>query len=466
MPSLHPLPVPPALLSRACEQVDRRVGRLPFQCGDRSVGRDLVAAALEELNAEPTRTLALRHRVADGGRVQADGLDRHLAQRGFADGGAAAAVGGVLVQAGIAQKSSVTDRRSRRILPAIRLLPAWTWTVVTAHRDPFPGTVMAGDGDPAAPVWTDLCPVCRAGTLRPVTGQRLYGIAETDFTACTSCGARFVPKAGRFTLVAIAKKQDPLQADLLNCSLTPAEWQAVAQGEDVRVAGSPKTRTTIATGRKDGRSGGSRAARGRLALEVGSQIRYFSLLPVHVSRSSIRDLFAKRQEPLREILRHAAYAGIAQEAAERYRHYLDVPVGPFLLGLKDRRDASYRKFLNRYGDSTFCTFRTTASRVAEQRGVFVVATNDGTVLAAGASLRPFCETINGDLGDLSPPACYLDGDPDRCRVNSLLCSRSSRAGLFVHPLDDRDGIARIAAELTARLPATGSGSADDPARSL
>ena len=75
MPPAHYLPIPPGLRSSACDTVSRRVAPLPFVRDGIEVSCDLIAASMEVLNAEATRTLAIRQRTGADGRVQIfDGL--------------------------------------------------------------------------------------------------------------------------------------------------------------------------------------------------------------------------------------------------------------------------------------------------------------------------------------------------------------------------------------------------------
>ena len=446
MTTPHSLPIPPEIISRACNQIAREIRRLPFVRNGVEINCELVAAAMEELNAEANRTLAIRVRIKKDGRVAVDGLDRHLAYRGFCSPDASEVITGILNEACITGKASIADSRTHRFVRAVRLSPAWAWTVATDNAGKSSHIVGMGRWTGEAPAWTSLCPVCRTGRLDQGAGGRLFGVRETEYLLCVSCGARFVPDAGKFRLVAIARKRDPLWDRLLNRKLSGDEWQEIA------LYGHPDTvlqgsRKPDAKWKRQEKFSTVPAGKGRLAVEAGDSTLYFTALPLQFSRGSSRDLFSKRREPLRKILSHPAYAGIAGEALERYHHYLDVPIGPFLLGLKDRSDMDYLKFLNPYGDGKFCMFRTTAFGIAEETGVFVVA-KDSAVQAAGVSLRPFRETINDHLGNISPAACYLDGDPELCRINAHVCgNRKSGGGLYVHVVGNESEIRRILTEV-------------------
>jgi hypothetical protein len=80
--------------------------------------------------------------------------------------------------------------------------------------------------------------------------------------------------------------------------------------------------------------------------------------------------------------------------------------------------------------------------------VFVVAVK-GEIRVTGPCRTVFSHLVNDELGWLSPETCYRDGDPARCRINALLCSHRKEGGIYVHPVEDEDEVARIVRELNA-----------------
>jgi hypothetical protein len=148
------------------------------------------------------------------------------------------------------------------------------------------------------------------------------------------------------------------------------------------------------------------------------------------------------------IIRLPSYRHLAQVVQDDYAHYLDIPVGFFLSELKSQKDVFYREFLHNYGDETFCICRTDTGGIAAERGVFVIAAR-GEIRATGPCRTAFSQLVNDELGWLSPETCYRDGDPVRCRINALLCSHRRDGGIYVHPVEDDDEIARIVRDLNA-----------------
>ena len=443
MATQHTLPVPPDLLARARERVSAACGRLLSSHDGIAIDDGILAAAMEELNAEPNRTLALKARAGKDGKVTVDGLDRHLAARGFPGAGTADEIARVLAGAGITGNVSVADRRSRRFVKGVRLLHNWTWTVGdcrVGRQSAMVPQSPAGE----KPAWTDVCPVCRNGRLEPTESQRLFGVHATEFLACAYCGARFVPDAGRFRLVAIVRDRDPDRARLLNRTFAPDEWQASGRGgEGPDRPGREMRRQTVA-GPNAHAARGREEAGTRVAVDARGRTFWFSLLPLQFGRGTISDLFSERRDTLRELLGLPEYRDVAEPFRTRYRGYLDTPAGFFLSELKNRRDPAFLQILNPCGDSVFCSFRAAESDPAGKRGVYIII-RDGAVAASGACLRPFREMVDQKFGSLEPASCYRDGDVEACRINALVCgNRKAGGGIYVYTAGTDEEILALA----------------------
>jgi hypothetical protein len=269
--------------------------------------------------------------------------------------------------------------------------------------------------------------------LNAVTGQRLFGIPATGFLVCTHCGAKFVPEDNKYRLVSIARKKDPLWGRYLNTTMSSDEWEAIARDVMPR---ETTQRTRERGGFRQKSSSGTREKNlentiGRLAVPVGTRTLYFTMLTLQYRWQGIHDLFSRNKTPLNAIIRLPSYRHLAQVVQDDYAHYLDVPVGFFLSELKSRKDVFYGEFLHKYGDETFCKFRTDTGGIAAEGGVFVVAVK-GVIRMTGPCRTAFSHLVNDELGWLSPDTCYRDG-----------------GGIYVHPVGDEDEIARIVGELNA-----------------
>jgi len=448
MSTAHYLPIPPGLRSSACDTVSRRVAPLPFVRDGIEVSCDLIAAGMECLNAEATRTLAIRQRTGADGRVQVDGLDRLLANRDFSNPEISEIVSKTLKDAGIGEPAVVSDWRSHRTFRGIRLLPAWTWHFSSdgKHQGIPQGT--AAPGPDAPPVWTELCPVCHNGTLSMVTGQRLFGIPETDFLACTHCGAKFVPAGDQFRLVAITRIEDPLWKRNLNTTRTPHEWADIASQikTNTRTGSSGNVSPAKKMTHDTGPSPFTRMKDGTLGFTQRNQTHYFRPLHLEISRGTVPGLFSKVNEKVRDIIRLQAYHEVRPVVEARYTGYLDQKIGFFLSELKKNNDSLYRSFLNPYGDEDYCRFRVTDPQGPGKDGVWIVVTGI-TIRAAGVYHNGFAPMINEKAGSILPSACYRDGDEESCRINALICRNRTDAGVYVHPMAHEQGMTQLLAAL-------------------
>ena len=422
MPTPHYLPIPTSLRTLACDTVSRRVAPVPFIRNSVLVTGDLIAAGIESLNAEATRTLAINQKTGADGRVQVDGLDRLVTERGCPSPGTADTLSLVLKDAGIVEPVVVSDWRSHRTFRGIRLLSVWTWHIASETERSYglQGIHSNSLCDPS--VWTNLCPICRTGALNPVTGQRLFGIPETGFLACTDCGAKFVPSGDQFRLVSIATIRDPSWKRHLNKTRTTGDWAAIASGSASRQE-TPHSRMVPAAGKKADEPGPapfSRMKDGMLGVALKDQTYYFREVTLHFGHGIVRNLFAKATAPVRQIISLAPYNNIRPVVEMRYAPYLDSMIGSFLFELKQNHDGFYREFLNEHGDGEYCRFRTADRGLSEQKGIWLVVVGDH-ICAAGGCHGRFADTINETLGSILPATCYRDGDATSCRMNALIC---------------------------------------------
>lgn len=427
-------PIPPEIFARACSTVTSRVSQLPFLRSGINVTGEVIGVAMECLNAQPTKALAVSMLTHATGTE--DGLDRCLEERLRIPGKAAAPViAEVLCSAGIAEQTLITDRQIHGQRRGIRLIAPWTWHIAST----LTPSVRLGGDDPGMS-WLDVCPVCRTGILERMIGKQLFGIPRTDFIIeCSSCGAKFIPVGPAFRLVSIASVRDPLWKKHLDKTYPPEQWAALARGPGP-AGGSAARRPPAAprservplpaaavtlTGLKDG----------SLAVPVAGKTLYFRPVPLTFSGSVREDAFARVQKTLEEVLAQPAFEHLRSPVNAKYSRYLPLKAGLFLSQLKDRHDPFYREFLNPYGDERYGTFRASATAETEKRGVLLVVVNRGLYHAISTA-EPLGTTINNRLARVGPDDCLLNGDPDRCRINALLCTSRKEAGVYVYPAED------------------------------
>jgi len=438
-------PIPPELFALACETVSRRVSRLPFSRNGVMVTGEIIGVAMECLNAEFNKTLALRT-PQDAAQNIGDGLDRCIEERLSMPGKTVVPViVDVLCGAGIAETTEIMDRHAHRPRKAVRLLSLWTWHAASAVSSAvrFPGS--GNDNEPSLS-WMSMCPVCRTGILNRIVGKQLFGIPHTDFyIECTHCGAKFIPVGTQFRLVSIATVRDPLWRKHLDQTFPAETWSALARGT---VPGGNLPRHP---GKKPvspaSRPGGlAQMKDGSLAVPSGEKILYFKPVKLIFYGGVREDLFARVQKPLQEIIKNPAFSHLLPAINARYSQCLPLKTGLFLSQLKERHDPFYREFLNIYGDEKYGVFRLEDSREGDKKGVLVVVVNREIyhVVNCPDIIRGI---INDTFGRISPEDCLLSGDSRRCRMNALLCTNKKDAGIYIHTSGDEEERIRVTERL-------------------
>jgi hypothetical protein len=430
-------PIPPELFALAGETVSRRVSRLPFLRSGVMVSGELLGVAMECLNAEFNKTLALRT-PQDAAQKPGDGLDRCIEERLRMQGKTVVPVIiDVLCGAGIAETTEIMDRHSHRPRKAVRLLPPWTWHAASALSPavglPGPGN----DNEPTPLSWMSMCPVCRTGILNRVIGKQLFGIPRTDFyIECTHCGAKFIPVGTQFRLVSIATVRDPLWRKHLDQTFPAETWSALARGT-VPGGNLPWRPGKKPVSPAPGTGGLTELKDGSLVVPVGEKILYFKPVKLNFTGGVRGDLFARVQKPLGEIIQNPAFSHLVPAINARYSPYMSQKTGLFLSHLKERHDPFYREFLNIFGDEKYGAFRLDDSREGDKKGVLVVVVNRELyhVVNCPETIRSI---INDTLGRIFPEDCLLSGDSSRCRMNALLCTNKKDAGIYIHTSGDEE----------------------------
>ncbi|MGA2913846.1 MAG: hypothetical protein ABSE07_10060 [Methanoregula sp.] len=447
-------PLPPELFALAGETVSRRVSRLPFLRNGVMVTGELLGVAMECINAEFSKTLAIRTPVVAAQKPE-DGLDRCIEERLRMPGKTVVPViVDVLCSAGIAETTELMDRFSHRPRKAVRLLPPWTWHAAPALT---PGGGLPGsgnDGEPSLLSWMSMCPVCRTGILNRLVGKQLFGIPRTDFyIECTYCGAKFIPVGTQFRLVSIATVRDPLWRKHLDHTFPAETWSALARGTGP--GGEPPRHPT---GKKPAplppelpKGGLTQLKDGSLVVPYGEKTLYFKPVKLIFYGRVREDLFARIQKPLLEVIKNPAFSHLLSSINARYSRYLPMNAGLFLYQLKERGDPFYREFLNIYGDEKYGAFRLEDSSEGDKKGVVMVVVDRGIyhVVNCPDTIRGI---INDSLGRISPEDCLLSGDSTRCRINALLCNNKKDAGIYIHTSGNEEERIRITELLNVFIP--------------
>ncbi len=203
-------PVPPELFALAIETVSRRVSRLPFLRSGVMVTGELLGVAMECLNAEFNKTLALRTPPYAAQKPE-DGLDHCIEERLRLLGKTVTPViVDVMCSANIAETTEIMDRVAHRPRKAVRLLPPWTWHAASGMSPAvrFPGS---GDEDESPLSWMSMCPVCRTGILNRVVGKQTLRPSPYGFLYRVH-SLRFKVYSCRLTVPAGIHRQRPRPA--------------------------------------------------------------------------------------------------------------------------------------------------------------------------------------------------------------------------------------------------------------
>lgn len=125
-PRLERPPVDDEVLDRVCTLVTQAFGRLPFRHRGIRISRDLIEAAIAELNAAPGRILP--HNCRQLKREDTpDGLDGRIKDRLQTDLRTANIISDVLEEVGVVEVTLVRNARTGRRVKATKLHRAWGW---------------------------------------------------------------------------------------------------------------------------------------------------------------------------------------------------------------------------------------------------------------------------------------------------------------------------------------------------
>ena len=187
-----------------------------------------------------------------------------------------------------------------------------------------------------------------------------------------------------------------------------------------------------------------------MTLTLGDLILEF--LPASIEFGDCRstDLFGKKNnKTLHQTLLQPKYAQLAPSVLERYSDSLERSLGDFLLELKRDNDPFYLRFLNRYGDASYCEFRLRDSNIQRLKGLYCFTVGE-TLKYIGKSTDSFAKRINQGYGRIHPKNCYRDGQATNCHLNALIATCVGQVALFVCPMLNNEDIEVTEAALIAK----------------
>lgn len=173
----------------------------------------------------------------------------------------------------------------------------------------------------------------------------------------------------------------------------------------------------------------------------------FQNVPLKFNTERHTSIFSqKNNKTLEETIKHKKYAIFDTEIRHKYKDFLSVPLGEFLLGLKDNNDSFYIRFLNLYGDLEYSTFSISCYNFLDKKGVYIY-TIGPDINYVGRCKDSMRKRINQGYGKIHPKNCFRDGQSTNCRLNALITNSSKQVSLWLHEMEDETSITELETNL-------------------
>lgn len=119
-----------------------------------------------------------------------------------------------------------------------------------------------------------------------------------------------------------------------------------------------------------------------------------------------------------------------------------MPIGTFLLKLKNQGDAFYKEFLNDCGDLEYCRFCIGDKEWLKRRGIYIYAVGN-KIRYVGRCLDSFEKRVNSGYGRISPKNCFIDGQKTNCHLNNLILKNKGSVQLYASEITNTDKIKKL-----------------------
>jgi len=170
-----------------------------------------------------------------------------------------------------------------------------------------------------------------------------------------------------------------------------------------------------------------------------NDLKFYSV-QLFFGTDTINNLFAlKNNKTVGETISERRYKPLAETIKTRFPDSLKRALGEFLLERKQAGDEIFSRFLNHYGDETYCRFYFQDSLWAARNGLYFYMVGKDIVYF-GQSKDSFGKRINHGYGNISPKNCYLDGQATNCHLNSLINQHKGEVSLYLCGLNDLKAI--------------------------
>ena len=150
----------------------------------------------------------------------------------------------------------------------------------------------------------------------------------------------------------------------------------------------------------------------------------------------------KNNRTVAQTILHKRYQNLASRAKQDYSQALQIPIGTFLLNLKNQGDAFYKEFLNDCGDLVYCRFCIADEERRKKRGIYIYTVGK-EIRYVGRCLNSFERRINNGHGRISPKSCFIDGQKTDCHLNNLALKNKDKLQLFAAVIKDAERLKKL-----------------------
>jgi hypothetical protein len=157
----------------------------------------------------------------------------------------------------------------------------------------------------------------------------------------------------------------------------------------------------------------------------------FKKIEIIISDELFDNVFTKKNnKTVMETINTKRYKCLKNIILNNYSKYMNCELGEFLKLLKEKKDNTYLKFLNPYGDKTYSKFWINDTNVLDKKGLYLFCI-DNNIKYIGRCNDTFKKRLNTGYGNISPKNCFLDGQSTNCRINNLITKNKSNLQLYV-----------------------------------
>ena len=161
----------------------------------------------------------------------------------------------------------------------------------------------------------------------------------------------------------------------------------------------------------------------------------FEIIPICIINRNIENIFVDNKKTLLATLKKAIsdpknrLHSLSNEHINKYSEFHNHSLGDFILYLKNSSNSDYKLYLNKYGDSKFCSYK--IKNFLKDKGIYCYIVND-EIKYIGRCKKSFKIRINNDYGKITPYNCLINGQSTNCNINSRINNiYSVRVGIYV-----------------------------------